>query len=158
VLIVTAKLPRRKLAWGVVAAAMLCCAALATNFITPGAQQTAASALPDPKGVKNNADRVNYLSAYGWTVVEEPLASQEMLIPETLDESYDEYLSLQSGQGFDLAQYAGKRVKRYTYEVTNYPTGEQGVQINLLLYKNRVVAGEVLSPRLDGFLHGLAMP
>ena len=81
-----------------------------------------------------------------------------MLIPKEMDESYNEDLALQSGQGFDLEKYAGKRAKRYTYEITNYPTGEAGVQVNLLIYKNTVIAGEVLSPQLDGFLHGLAMP
>jgi len=57
-----------------------------------------------------------------------------------------------------LTKCAGKRVKRYTYEITNYPTGESGVQANLLIYKNTVVGGEVLSAQLDGFLHGLTMP
>ena len=88
----------------------------------------------------------------------DPLAIQELLIPQEMDESYTEYLALQTSQGFDLNKYAGKRVKRYTYEVLNYPTGETGVQVNLLICKNTVVGGEVLSPRLDGFLHGLAMP
>ena len=46
----------------------------------------------------------------------------------------------------------------YTYEITNYPTGETGILANLLIYKNTVIGGEVLSPQLDGFLHGLAMP
>jgi len=75
-----------------------------------------------------------------------------------MDDSYQDYLALQSQQGFDLEKYAGKRVKRYTYEVLNYPTGETGVQANLLIRKNTVVGGEVLSPQLDGFLHGLAQP
>ena len=65
---------------------------------------------------------------------------------------------LQSGQGFDLEKYKGKRVKRYTYEISNYPTGETGVQAGLLIYKNTVVGGEVLSSQLGGFIHGLAMP
>ena len=52
-----------------------------------------------------------------------------------MDDSYQEYLALQADQGFDLEKYAGKRVKRYTYEVLNYPTGESGVQVNLLLCK-----------------------
>ena len=65
---------------------------------------------------------------------------------------------IQRQQGFDLERYAGKRAKRYTYEILNYPSGETGVQANLLLYKTTVIGGEVLSPRLDGFLHGLAMP
>lgn len=157
-LIVTAKVPRRKLALGVAAAALICCCGVAANFEPVPIRQAAAAAAPDPKGVRSNGDRVEYLEAYGWEVAAEPLTSQELLIPEEMDESYDDYLELQAQQGFDLSQYAGKRVKRYTYEITNYPTGETGVQANLLIYKNRVVGGEVLSPQMDGFLHGLAMP
>ena len=149
-LIVTARLPRRKLAFSVAAAALLCCAALVLDLGSGAFQAASASAtsLPSPKGVKTNEDRV----------AEEPLATEELLIPEVMDESYDNYLSLQTGQGFDLEKYAGKRVKRYTYEITNYPTGETGVQANLMIYRNTVVGGEVLSPQMDGFLHGLARP
>ena len=157
-LIVTAKVPKRKLAFGVALAALACCCALALNLGTSSAREVAGSAAPNPKGVKSNEDRIAYLASYGWEVAEEPLATQELLIPEELDESYDEYLALQGEQGFNLAKYTGKRVKRYTYEITNYPTGEAGVQVNLLLYKNTVIGGEVLSPQLDGFLHGLVMP
>lgn len=156
-LIVTAKVPQRKLAFGAALAALACCCALVLN-LGGAAREAAASAVPNPKGVKSNEDRVAYLASYGWEVLEEPLATQELLIPEEMDESYDEYLALQQEQGFDLTKYAGKRVKRYTYEITNYPTGETGVQANLLIYKNAVIGGEVLSPQLDGFLHGLAMP
>ncbi len=156
-MIVTAKVPRRKLALCIAVAALACCCAVGLNF-RGGAAQAAAPASPSPKGVRSNADRVEYLSSYGWQVKEEPLATQELLVPQEMDDSYDEYLALQSAQGFDLTKYAGKRLKRYTYEVTNYPTGEAGVQANLLIYKNTVVGGEVLSPQLDGFLHGLTMP
>jgi len=158
VLIMTAKLPRRKLTLGVGLAALLCCCAIALNFGQALSREASASAVPSPKGVRSNQDRIDYLSAYGWQVAETPLATQELLIPDEMDDSYDEYLALQSQQGFDLEKYAGKRVKRYTYEVLNYPTGEKGVQANLLICKNTVIGGEVLSPQLDGFLHGLAMP
>ena len=86
------------------------------------------------------------------------MTTQELVIPQEMDDSYAQYLALQQEQGFDLTRYKGKRAKRYTYEITNYPTGESGVQANLLIYKNTVIGGEVLSPQLDGFLHGLAMP
>ena len=157
-LIVTAKVPRRKLALGAALAALACCCAVALNLGVGDSREASASGLSDPKGVKSNEDRVEYLAGYGWEVAPEPIATQELLIPEEMDGSYDEYLALQSQQGFDLTRYAGKRVKRYTYEITNYPTGETGVQANLLIYKNTVIGGEVLSPQLDGFLHGLAMP
>lgn len=157
-LIVTAKMPKRKLTLGVAAAALLCCCAIALNFGHALSREASAPASPNPKGVRSNQDRIDYLSAYGWQVSPEPVATQELLIPKEMDDSYTEYLALQTGQGFDLQKYAGKRVKRYTYEVLNYPTGEAGVQANLLICKNTVVGGEVLSPQLDGFLHGLAMP
>ena len=111
-----------------------------------------------PKGIKTNEDRVAYLESYGWTVSPEAVSVEELLIPEEFDETYDQYLALQAQQGFDLTQYRGKRVKRYTYEVTNYPSGESGVEAGLLIYKNTVVAGEVLSTKLGGFIQGLAMP
>ncbi len=163
-IIVTAKVPRRKLALCVAAAALACCCAVGLNLDGPAlrtgaASQTAAApAVPSPKGIKSNEDRVEYLRSYGWEVKEEPLATQELLVPQEMDDSYDEYLALQAGQGFDLTKYAGKRLKRYTYEITNYPSGETGVQANLLICRNTVVGGEVLSPRLDGFLHGLSRP
>lgn len=158
-LIVTAKIPRRKLAlWTLAAVALCCCALLVNTGTLRTVQGQEASAVVSPKDVKTNADRVAYLGEYGWQVKEEPLSTQELIIPREFDETYTDYLTLQSEQGFDLEKYAGKRVKRYTYEITNHPTGEQGVQGNLLIYKNTVVGGEVLSPRLDGFLHGLTRP
>ncbi len=154
--IVTARLPKKKLIAGGVALLCFCAAAMAGLLSTGSVTAVAAGA--EVKGVKSNEDRIAYLEDYGWKVSGEAVATEELLIPETFDASYDEYLSLQSSQGFDLTAYCGKRVKRYTYEIINYPTGEIGVQAALLVYKNTVIGGEVLSPNPDGFLHGLEMP
>ena len=152
----TARLRRGKLALGAAAVLLLCGAAVVVGgFLTRGVD--AASTGPaSPKGIKTNEDRVAYLESYGWQVSPEPVSVEELLIPEEFDETYDQYLALQSGQGFDLTKYRGKRVKRYTYEVTNYPTGETGIQAGLLIYKNTVIGGEVLSSDLGGFIQGLA--
>ena len=158
-LIVTAKVPRRKLAlWGLATAALCCCALLMNVGHMRISRGMEASAAVSTKGIRTNADRIAFLGEYGWQVKEEPLATEELIIPDEFDETYNDYLSLQSEQGFDLTRYTGKRVKRYTYEITNYPTGESGVQVNLLVYKNTIIGGEVLSSQLDGFLHGLAAP
>ncbi len=153
--IFTAKLHRGRIA--AVAAAAVVCGVLVAAVLAepPGA---AASVTADSRGIKTNEDRVAYLERYGWTVTPEAVAVEELLIPETFDASYEQYLDLQAAQGFDLSQYAGKRVKRYTYEITNYPTGERGVQAGLLIYRNTVIGGDVLSPQLGGFIHGLEMP
>ena len=67
-LIVTAKMPKRKLTLGVAAAALLCCCAIALNFGQAASREASASAIPSPKGVKSNQDRIDYLAAYGWQV------------------------------------------------------------------------------------------
>lgn len=155
-IIYTAKLDRGRLvAGGLGALALVCVLAALLSF--SGRDVTAGQAV-SPKGVKTAEDRLSYLSAYGWLVREEPLAVEELAIPKEMGAEYADYLDLQSQQGFDLARYAGKTVKRYTYEILNYPTGETGVQVSLLMYKNTVVGADVLSPALDGFIHGLAMP
>ncbi|MCI2105217.1 MAG: DUF4830 domain-containing protein [Intestinimonas sp.] len=153
----TAKLHRGKLILGVVMLVAICgaVAILGGLHAALGADTASASAKASPKGVKTNEDRVAYLQSYGWLVSDEPLAVEELLIPEQFDETYDQYLKLQSDQGFDLTKYAGKRVKRYTYQVLNYPTGETGVQAGLLIYKDTVVGAEIMSSQLNGFIHGL---
>ena len=111
-LIVTAKLPRRALALGGLLAAVLVCAGSVLPAFSPALPAGVEKVSPSPAKVRSNADRVEYLSEYGWEVSPEPLSTEELLIPKEMDESYQEYLDLQMGQGFDLTQYAGRRVKR----------------------------------------------
>lgn len=156
--IVTARLRPGRIALVAAAVVLVCSAVILVSGLagSRGAEEAAAAA--GSKKVKTNEDRVAYLESYGWKVMSDPIAVEELMIPEEFDETYDEYLALQSKQGFDLTKYKGERVKRYAYEITNYPTGEAGVQAGLLVYKNTVIGGEVLSSKLDGFIHGLSMP
>ena len=156
--IFTAKVKRGKLTLGLLGVAVVCAAAVLVTGLFGNRSTAASASLPSPKGVKTAEDRVAYLEGYGWLVDPQPIAVEELLIPKEFDETYQEYLKLQSDQGFDLTKYCGKRVKRYAYEIKNYPTGETGVQAGILIYKNTVVGGEVLSAQLNGFIHGLAMP
>ena len=112
----------------------------------------------DPRGIKTNADRVAFLEGYGWIVSQEPAAVEDIRLPDTFDASYDEYLSLQKSQGFDLSQYAGKTVKRYTYQVSNYPGLQENIWASLLLYKKEVIGGEIYSNEGDGFIQALPYP
>lgn len=154
--IVTARLPKKRLLAGCVT--LLCCCAVVITAVILSSGGKAVSASAEVKGVRDNDDRVSYLTQLGWIVSPEPVSTEELLIPSQFDESYSSYLELQSSQGFDLSRYCGKRVKRYTYEIKNYPTGESGIQISLLVCKKTVIGGEVLSPSAGGFLHGLTYP
>ncbi len=156
--IYTARLNRKRLIGSAAAFLLLCIAVLTASSAGSDSAVNAAAPSPPSIKVKTNDDRIAYLEHYGWQVDPEPVSVEEMLIPETFDDSYADYLALQQAQGFDLSEYCGKRVKRCTYQITNYPTGESEVQVSILIYKNKVIGGEVLSPQLNGFLHGLAMP
>lgn len=152
--IVTARLPKKRLLAGAFTALGCCALAVLALAFTLGNRAVTASA--EVKNVKDNEGRVAYLSGLGWQVSDMPIATEELLIPEQFDDSYQGYLQLQRDQGFDLTQYRGKRVKRYTYQLTNYPDQAEPVQIALLLYKNRVVGGHIQSSS-GSFLHGLTL-
>ena len=147
----TAKISKRKIVLSL--AAVLCAAAAAVTLL--GDRGAAASASVSPKGIKTEEDRVSYLQEWGWQVSPQAVLVEELELPKEFGPEYSQYLELQTGQGFDLSKYAGKRVRRYTYEVSNYPNGETGVVAHPLTYKNTVIGGEVL---VGSFLHGLAMP
>lgn len=153
--IYTARIPKKKLLAGGIT--LLCCCVVIVTALLITAAGSAVAASAEVKGVRDNEDRVGYLRALGWQVSDRPVSTEELLIPTEFDDTYSDYLTLQSDQGFDLTRYCGKRIKRYTYEITNYPTGESGVRVSLLVYKNTVIGGEVLSPD-RGFLHGLELP
>lgn len=154
--IITARVRKGPILAVAAAAAVVCGVLLTAAGL--GGREAEVSGGPAAAGINSNEDRVAYLERYGWQVESQPAAVEELVIPETFDESYTQYLDLQSNQGFDLTAYCGKRVKRYTYNITNYPTGEEGIQAGLLIYKNTVIGGDVLSPQLGGFIHGLSMP
>ena len=139
--IVTAKVPRKRLLAGAVTV-LCCCLVIATAIIvTLGGQAVTTAA--EVNKIRNNEDRIAFLNELGWEVSGQSVLTEELLIPETFDASYDDYLALQSKQGFDLTKYSGKRIKRYIYEVTNYPDGAVGVQAALLIYKNKVIGGQL---------------
>ena len=111
-----------------------------------------------PSRVRTNDQRLEYIAAFGWIVEPEPVEIMEVIIPTVFDELYEEYNALQTPLGYDLSRHMGRRAKRYTYVVTNYPGKEQDVRLNLLVRDNRVIGGDVYSLGEDAFMHGLALP
>lgn len=148
------KLNRRTLIIAILAAGVLLCGIilLAGNL---GKSAEAFGGEISSKNIKSTEDRVEFLNLLGWEVDPDSEEVQEVLIPSEFNEAYLEYNELQLTQGCDLTRYSGKRARRYTYEITNYPTGEAGVTASLLIYNKTVIGGDVCSSRLDGFMHGL---
>ena len=108
--------------------------------------------------VAGDADRIRFLEQYGWQVGTDEVEQAQVTLPEVLDETLQNYNQIQVEQGFNLEAYCGKTLTRYTYRITNYPTGETDVVANLYQYENAVVAGDISSTKLGGFLQGFAFP
>ena len=147
---------------------VLCCTAIMAMALAgalPAGQmlgQVRAALAPSPplrlEDADQNTSRVAFLEGLGWQVEEEAAEAEEIVIPLEFDEVYQNYNLLQQEQGFDLSRYCGRTMMRYAYRIGNHPSGEQDVRANLLVYKNRLVGGDVCSLRLDGFMHGLLPP
>ncbi len=102
-----------------------------------------------------NSGRIAFLQSFGWEVSAQPVEVAEVVIPRTWGAVYDHYNALQKRQGYDLAKFRGSRVKRWTYDVKNYPA-QSGVRANLLVLGGRVIGGDISSVALDGFMQGFA--
>ena len=108
--------------------------------------------------VKTASDAAEFLAQFGWEVDGEPLEEMKIRIPSEFDKVMKSYNELQRSQGLDLSKYRGKEVTRYTFEVTNYPNYSGTVMANVILYKNRVIGGDVCSSDVTGFIHGFERP
>lgn len=106
-------------------------------------------------GIKTNDDRVNFLLQFGWQVDPEAKESVEVRIPDEFDKIFTAYNEMQKRQGLDLSKFKKKNVQRYTYEVLNYDGYDGTVYANILVYRNKVIGGDICSADTSGFMHGL---
>ncbi|MDR3314661.1 MAG: DUF4830 domain-containing protein [Oscillospiraceae bacterium] len=139
---------------------VIAAAVLALVFLTRG-EKTPVKGGNIRVAASNAAERLAFLSQFGWEVSEDPIEVSEVIIPATFDETYEKYNEIQKAQSMDLAAVAGKRLKRWTYEVKNYPGFENKpgvVQANLLIENGVVIGGDVCSLELGGFLQGFDFP
>lgn len=106
--------------------------------------------------VKSSEDVVKFLSQYGWTVDESIIEECDITIPKEFDKVMTVYNEIQKQQGLDLSKYQRKTAKRYTYKITNYPDYEGTVYANIIVYRNKVIAGDICSADSRGFIETLS--
>lgn len=104
--------------------------------------------------VKSVSDAAGFLGQFGWTVNGNTAECVTVTIPAEFDKVFAAYNEIQRAQGMDLSKYKKKELTRYTFEVTNYEDYDGRVYANVLVYRNRVVGGDVCSADVNGFVHG----
>ena len=141
-MIITARLTKRKLT-GLILVVLVCAVSIA--LLVSGCSR---EKMPD---LSENEERVSFLQNLGWQITEEPVKTQQVNIPEQMNETLARYNDIQLKQGFDLNEHLGKTAMRYVYEITNYPDSKGEVFATLLLRDGKLIAADLTCWDEDGF-------
>ena len=150
-MVMTAKVNLKKTLLALTAVA----AVILSLILLLGGKDTAQTGAPAPSA---NDGRVKFLQDFGWDVTTSPKESGRVRIPEQSSEAFDRYNTLQKSQGYDLSQFAGKKVMRYVYQINNYPGASDPVYATVLMHKNTVIGGDVTDTAAKGHIRGFKMP
>ena len=151
-MVMTAKVDLKKI---MIILAAVAAGILGLILLLGGGEDSTQTAAP---AVSGNDARVKFLQDFGWEVAASPTESSQVKIPEEQSEVFDRYNTLQKGQGYDLSQFAGKKVMRFVYKVTNFPGATEPVYATLLVYKNQVIGGDITDTSPGGKIRGFKMP
>ena len=99
--------------------------------------------------------RQAYLETLGWEIDPDSEEHKSVRVPESLDGIIADYNELQLQQDFDLSKHLGEACEQYSYTVTNDPDHEQTVLITVYIQGKELIAGDVHSTALNGFMQGL---
>ena len=104
--------------------------------------------------VKSAEDAQGFLAQFGWQIDAAATKSTVLTIPGEFDKVLSGYNEIQKRQGLDLTKYKNREVTRYTFTVTNYPNYDGTVYANVLVYRNRVIGGDLSTADVMGFVVG----
>ena len=152
-MVMTAKVNLKKIILIIAAAAALILAAI---LLMGGSEEKAVSTAA--ASMSGNDARVQFLKNFGWDVTTSPTESSQVKIPKEHSDVFDRYNTLQKGQGYDLSEYAGKKVMRYVYQINNYPNASAPVYATLLISGGKVIGGDITDTSANGKIRGFKMP
>lgn len=104
-----------------------------------------------PQNGSTNAQRVQFITSLGIKTEEECIETAEITIPSDFGAVYERYNKLQLEVGYDLRGYKGCAVTRYTYLTCETPKR----RVNILVYKGRVIGGDISDTALEGSMSAL---
>lgn len=140
--------------FGVVAVSLAVLIALIALVPTYAAEDSQPAVSYSYEKVKCEDDAERFLAQFDWIVDATPIEIKEVTMPDEFDKIFAAYNEIQKNQGLDLAKYKRKKLTRYTFEVTNYEGYDKKVLANVLVYRGKVVGGDICSADVEGFVHG----
>ena len=100
-------------------------------------------------GIKTDEDLYRFVQSLGIEIKTPAYNKAEVDLPRVFDAVYNKYNAIQKQQGFDLTKYCGKTLRRYTFEVTNYPLAQHGINdgakvyLTVFVHKSKFVGGDI---------------
>ncbi len=119
--------------------------AVVAVVVAPAMEQIPASATV--KKAETTEQRVAFLKSLGYEVGSTEDV-QEIRLPDEADETLLQYEAVQKKAAMSLEPYYGRRVRLYTYPILN---ATEAAKAHVYVYRDRVVAGDIMSERADGF-------
>ncbi|MBE6799448.1 MAG: DUF4830 domain-containing protein [Ruminococcaceae bacterium] len=143
------RLPKKRVlfAWLLCLAVVL--AAVVFRFEKGSSQATGNVSVTDSFSV------ADYVASFGVLTDAESLVIDEVIIPNEFNEVYESYNAVQKQQGFNLEEYKGCTLIRYTLKVNNYSDKSKEVFVEVMTYKQKVVAADIYCTDADGFIMAL---
>ena len=101
---------------------------------------------------KTNADRLIFIKNLGYKLLDDKPITKTVNIPEVFYDVYNNYNSLQKSSGYDLSVYKGCETKIYSYSIKTPNQYDGECVANLIVYKDRIIGGDISSVSLGGFM------
>ena len=149
--LMTAKVSKRRIL-AALGGLIVLIAGMLLLFRSPDAAETLARGQKLP-AVKTAEQRLAFLKELGYTPGDEK--TMQVRIPKEGGEVFRRYNELQKSQGFDLTEFAGKNVMRYEFELQNFPGATAPVHATMLLYRGKLVGGDITDSSPGGKIQGL---
>lgn len=130
---------------------VLLCAALLLGFIALRWY------LPQRQGYDLSTldGREAFLRELGWEIDRDTEEFRTVVVPEKLEGIMSQYNRMQLAQGYDLNGHLGESCQQYSYQLTNYPDSESPVFVTLYIQGKELIAGDIHTNAMNGFMHGL---
>ena len=119
---------------------------LVAAFVWPAGKAATTSAAVH---AADGGARVDYLRSLGYEVDPTFEEVREVLIPDEFDEVFAAYNAMQQEADMDLLPYHGKRLKCWSYRLTN-AVSDGEVLAHLYVYDDEIVGGDISETVADG--------
>lgn len=93
-------------------------------------------------------NRMDYISSLGYSICDEAIEEEKIVLPFIFSDFYEKYNDIQLESGYDLRNYCGCTVTKYSYRINT--SSIENYRINLLVHKGEIIGGDISAENFGG--------